>query len=216
MNGKDLIESMTHVDEKYIAEAEEAPRRRRHWQGALVSAACLALVLVGAWQLWPEQLDKGQAALTNDTAMAAQSAGTAAPLMETAAQDEAFPAAARFKMAPAPVQMTVRVVEQAEGRLSCVVIDPGTSDFQPEDRVEIALPESGPVGAMGAAAAPTAERAESASTAADSGEEEAASSDFSNILDAGADSPVYQVCFLPDQDDGIITPTQWTLLEDQE
>lgn len=204
MNGKDLIESMTHVDEKYIAEAEEAPRRRRHWQGALVSAACLALVLVGAWQLWPEQLDKGQAALTNDTAMAAQSAGTAAPLMETAAQDEAFPAAARFKMAPAPVQMTVRVVEQAEGRLSCVVIDPGTSDFQPEDRVEIALPET-------AEAIDVIEGEETTDQSA-----AASAANSANTPSTEAMSPVYEVCFLPDQDDGIITPTQWTLLEDQE
>lgn len=204
MNGKDLIESMTHVDEKYIAEAEEAPRRRRHWPGALVSAACLALVLVGAWQLWPEQLDKGQAALTNDTAMAAQSAGTAAPLMETAAQDEAFPAAARFQMAPAPVQMTVRVVEQAEGRLSCVVIDPGTSDFQPEDRVEIALPET----------AEAIDVIEGEETTDQSAAAPAAGS--SNAPSTEAMSPVYQVCFLPDQDAGIITPTQLTLLENQE
>lgn len=204
MNGKDLIESMTHVDEKYIAEAEEAPRRRRHWPGALVSAACLALVLVGAWQLWPEQLDKGQAALTNDTAMVAQSAGTAAPLMETAAQDEAFPAAARFKMAPAPVQMTVRVVEQAEGRLSCVVIDPGTSDFQPEDRVEIALPET----------AEAIDVIEGEETTDQSAAAPAAGS--SNAPSTEAMSPVYEVCFLPDQDDGIITPTQLTLLENQE
>ncbi len=213
MNGKDLIESMTHVDEKYIAEAEEAPKRR-HWPEILVSAACLALVLVGAWQFWPEQLIKEQA-MDNNAPMAS-SAQTGGTLEETAAYKDAFPAAARFQMAPSPVQMTVRVVEQAEGRLTCVVIDPGTSNFQPEDRVEIALPECGPVEAMGAAAAPTAERAESASTAADLGKEEAASADLSNILGAGADSPVYQVCFLPDQDDGIITPTQWTLLEDQE
>lgn len=204
MNGKDLIESMTHVDEKYIAEAEEAPRRRRHWQGALVSAACLALVLVGAWQFWPEQLDKGQAALTNDTAMAAQSAGTAAPLMETAAQDEAFPAAARFKMAPAPVQMTVRVVEQAEGRLSCVVIDPGTSDFQPEDRVEIALPET-------AEAIDVIEEEETTDQSA-----AAPAANSANAPSTEAMSPVYEVCFLPDQDAGIITPTQLTLLENQE
>lgn len=204
MNGKDLIESMTHVDEKYIAEAEEAPRRRRHWPGALVSAACLALVLVGAWQLWPEQLDKGQAALTNDTAMAAQSAGTAAPLMETAAQDEAFPAAARFKMAPAPVQMTVRVVEQAEGRLSCVVIDPGTSDFQPEDQVEIALPET----------AEAIDVIEGEETTDQSAAAPAANS--ANAPSTEAMSPVYEVCFLPDQDAGIITPTQLTLLENQE
>lgn len=204
MNGKDLIESMTHVDEKYIAEAEEAPRRRRYWQGALVSAACLALVLVGAWQFWPEQLDKGQAALTNDTAMAAQSAGTAAPLMETAAQDEAFPAAARFKMAPAPVQMTVRVVEQAEGRLSCVVIDPGTSDFQPEDRVEIALPET-------AEAIDVIEEEETTDQSA-----AAPAANSANAPSTEAMSPVYEVCFLPDQDDGIITPTQLTLLENQE
>ena len=29
MNGKELMESMGYVDEKYIAEAEEAPAKRR-------------------------------------------------------------------------------------------------------------------------------------------------------------------------------------------
>lgn len=202
MNGKDLIESMTHVDEKYIAEAEEAPRRRRHWQGALVSAACLALVLAGAWQFWPERLSKGQAALTNDAAISAQSAGSAEPLGETAAQEEAFPAAARFKMAP--VQMTVRVVEQSEGRLSCVVIDPGTSDFQPEDRVEIALPET-------AQAIDAIEEDETTDQS-----DAAPTANSSNVQGAEAMSPVYEVCFLPDQDSGIITPTQLTLVENQE
>ena len=124
MNGKDLIESMTHIDEKYIAEAEETPRRR-HWPEILVSAACLALVLVGAWQFWPEQLIKEQA-MDNNAPMVS-SAQTGGTLEETAAHKDPFPAAARFQMAPSPVQMTVRVVEQVEGKLICVVVDPMAS-----------------------------------------------------------------------------------------
>ena len=48
MNGRELVEAMSHVDEKYISEAEEAPHRRRHWQELAITAACLALVLVGS------------------------------------------------------------------------------------------------------------------------------------------------------------------------
>ena len=178
MNGRDLIESMGHVDEKYIAEAEEAPKRR-HWQTAAITAACLALVLAGVWQFQPaqksEQADEG--------APAVMTAGTARSLEETAAEN-GFSAAAPM-MAGAPVRMTVRVVEQTEEALICVVTDPGTSDYQTDDRVRITLPEAD---LQETAAQPAA-------------------------LDAESEPPQYEVSFLPDQGSDTITPTQWIPLE---
>lgn len=201
MNGKELMESMGLVDEKYIAEAEEAPGKQRRWKplAATVSAAaCLALVLLGAWQFRPQKL------MENDTTMVSAAvyqteaaAGTArmaeevvtdqdlgaAPMMEEAVANQAVGAAPM--MASGLAEMTVQVVERTEEGLLCVVTDPGTSDYQVNDLVKIALPEE----AEQEAAQPAA-------------------------LAADAEPPQYEVSFLPDQGSDTITPAQWNLLED--
>lgn len=201
MNGKELMESMGLVDEKYIAEAEEAPGKQRRWKplAATVSAAaCLALVLLGVWQLRPQKL------MENDTTMVSAAvyqteaaAGTArmaeevvtdqdlgaAPMMEEAGANQAVGAAPM--MVSGLAEMTVQVVERTEEGLLCVVTDPGTSDYQVNDLVKIALPEE----AEQEAAQPAA-------------------------LAADAEPPQYEVSFLPDQGSDTITPAQWNLLED--
>ena len=202
MNGKELMESMGLVDEKYIAEAEEAPGKQRRWKplAATVSAAaCLALVLLGVWQFRPQKL------MENDTTMvsAALYTGEAAsetaarsmeenaldqdlgeaPMMEEAGANQAVGAAPM--MASGLAEMTVQVVERTEEGLLCVVTDPGTSDYHVNDLVKIALPEE----AEQEAAQPAA-------------------------LAADAEPPQYEVSFLPDQGSDTITPAQWNLLED--
>lgn len=201
MNGKELMESMGLVDEKYIAEAEEAPGKQRRWKplAATVSAAaCLALVLLGVWQFRPQKL------MENDTTMVSAAvyqteaaAGTArmaeevvtdqdlgaAPMMEEAGANQAVGAAPM--MVSGLAEMTVQVVERTEEGLLCVVTDPGTSDYQVNDLVKIALPEE----AEQEAAQPAA-------------------------LAADAEPPQYEVSFLPDQGSDTITPAQWNLLED--
>lgn len=201
MNGKELMESMGLVDEKYIAEAEEAPGKQRRWKplaATASAAACLALVLLGVWQLRPQKL------MENDTTMVSAAvyqteaaAGTArmaeevvtdqdlgaAPMMEEAVANQAVGAAPM--MVSGLAEMTVQVVERTEDGLLCVVTDPGTSDFQVNDLVKIALPEE----AEQEAAQPAA-------------------------LAADAEPPQYEVSFLPDQGSDTITPAQWNLLED--
>lgn len=177
MNGRELVEAMSHVDEKYISEAEEAPHRRRHWQELAITAACLALVLVGVWQFRP-QLQKDAA-----PAVGAAQYKAEARSMEEAALDQANDAAPM--MVSALSEMTVRVTEQTGEALLCVVTDPGTSDYQVNDLVKIALPEE----AEQEAAQPAA-------------------------LAADAEPPQYEVSFLPDQGSDTITPAQWNLLED--
>ena len=44
MNGKEMLEAMSFVDEKYIEDAEIIPKRRPHWQPIAAAAACLVLV----------------------------------------------------------------------------------------------------------------------------------------------------------------------------
>lgn len=201
MNGKELMESMGLVDEKYIAEAEEAPGKHRRWKplaATASAAACLALVLLGVWQFRPQKL------MENDTTMVSAAvyqteaaAGTArmaeevvtdqdlgaAPMMEEAVANQAVGAAPM--MASGLAEMTVQVVERTEEGLLCVVTDPGTSDYQVNDLVKIALPEE----AGQEAAQPAA-------------------------LAADAEPPQYEVSFLPDQGSDTITPAQWNLLED--
>lgn len=142
MNGKDLLESMSHVDEKYIAEAEETPKRRLHWQPLAAAAACLVLVLAGVWEFlpWQEKLDA-----------APQAAAFQAKIEEAAVErsltqheeDQVLTAGTPMQFSGL-VEMTVRVAERGEDAYVCVVTDPGTSDYQVNDRVKIALPDAGP------------------------------------------------------------------------
>ena len=201
MNGKELMESMGLVDEKYIAEAEEAPGKHRRWKplaATASAAACLALVLLGVWQLRPQKLTENDTTMVSAAVYQTEAAaGTArmaeevvtdqdldvAPMMEEAVADQAVGAAPM--MASGLAEMTVQVVERTEKGLLCVVTDPGTSDYQVNDLVKIALPEE----AEQEAAQPAA-------------------------LAADAEPPQYEVSFLPDQGSDTITPAQWNLLED--
>ena len=201
MNGKELMESMGLVDEKYIAEAEEAPGKHRRWKplaATASAAACLALVLLGVWQFRPQKLTENDTTMVSAAVYQTEAAaGTArmaeevvtdqdlgaAPMMEEAVANQAVGAAPM--MASGLAEMTVQVVERTEEGLLCVVTDPGTSDYQVNDLVKIALPEE----AEQEAAQPAA-------------------------LAADAEPPQYEVSFLPDQGSDTITPAQWNLLED--
>lgn len=201
MNGKELMESMGLVDEKYIAEAEEAPGKHRRWRplaATASAAACLALVLLGVWQLRPQKLTENDTTMVSAAVYQTEAAaGTArmaeevvtdqdlgaAPMMEEAGANQAVGAAPM--MVSGLAEMTVQVVERTEEGLLCVVTDPGTSDYQVNDLVKIALPEE----AEQEAAQPAA-------------------------LAADAEPPQYEVSFLPDQGSDTITPAQWNLLED--
>lgn len=140
MNGKELLESMGYVDEKYIAEAEEAPGRRRHWQPLIAAAACLALVLAGVWEFLPrqEKLDAAPQA----AAFQAKSAEAAEERsLNDQEEDQVFSAGTPMQFSGL-VEMTIRVVERGEDALVCLVTDPGTSDYQVNDQVKIALPDA--------------------------------------------------------------------------
>lgn len=201
MNGKELMESMGLVDEKYIAEAEEAPGKHRRWKplaATASAAACLALVLLGVGQLRPQKLTENDTTMVSAAVYQTEAAaGTArmaeevvtdqdlgaAPMMEEAGANQAVGAAPM--MVSGLAEMTVQVVERTEEGLLCVVTDPGTSDYQVNDLVKIALPKE----AEQEAAQPAA-------------------------LAADAEPPQYEVSFLPDQGSDTITPAQWNLLED--
>ena len=186
MNGKELMESMGYVDEKYIAAAEAKPVRRIHWQ-PIAAAACLILVLAGTWQVLPRL--KTEEAASNDAAPMAMTSGTARNSREA---DQGNGAA--VMMATPLAEMTVQVLEWTQEGACCQVVDPGTSDFQPGDRVTVVLPEAEE------AAQPEMEKAAQPAAMA---------------LDEDASTVVYRVSFLPDGGTDTIAAAQWSLAEEE-
>lgn len=133
MNGSDLLQSMGFVDEAYILEAEEVPQRRQsHWKVIALSAACLALVLLGLWRLVPQQEQQPMV-----SAAVYQAGGVNETNAATAERNDAGP-----RMASAVAEMTVLVIERREDTLLCQVIDPGTGPYRLQEQVELAVPQS--------------------------------------------------------------------------
>lgn len=137
MNGKEMLESMSYVDEKYIADAEVRPKGRLHWQPVAAAAACLALVLVGVGLMapgreTPMELAAGPRQAVAQLEEAAVSGGTAdqgMPLMAAAAKSVALP------------DMTVTVVAREGSTLHCTVEASGDGAFQPGQEITVLLPQ---------------------------------------------------------------------------
>lgn len=62
MNGKDLFEGMSYVDERYIEEAESKAFPRTHWARTAALAACLCLILFSLYSLRDPIASEGSAA----------------------------------------------------------------------------------------------------------------------------------------------------------
>lgn len=130
MNGKEMLEAMSFVDEKYIEDAEIIPKRRPHWQPIAAAAACLVLVLIGAWKATPTKDAAPEMAAAQMDEAAVYSGDTEAlmPMMGAAAAKNAM-----------PPEMTVTVVEQDGSTLRCTVDDPGTGEFAPGAQITVLL-----------------------------------------------------------------------------
>lgn len=129
MNGKEMLEAMSFVDEKYIDDAEAAPKRRRiHWQGFAVAAACLAVVLVGVWNL-NSQKETAELTAAAENQIAAYSADQM-PMMRAAVEKSVF-----------IPEMTVQVLSQEGNTLRCRVEEPGTGSFEAGQEITVLLPE---------------------------------------------------------------------------
>ena len=136
MNGKEMLESMSYVDEKYIADAEVRPKGRLHWQ-PVAAAACLALVLVGVGLMAPGreapmELAAGPrqaAAQLEEAAVSGDTADQGMPLMAAAPKSVALP------------DMTVTVVAREGSTLHCTVEASGDGAFQPGQEITVLLPQ---------------------------------------------------------------------------
>lgn len=162
MNGKDLLESMGYVDEKYIQQAASPMHRRSrlHWRALAAAAACLAITILGIRALVPAQqknsamMQKSSAA--QDTAMSRSAVLETAVVENAIASTEADNGIAPLSEDLAPVlgavpedassgtvEMVVRVLRQEADALVCVVTDPGTGSFAQDCEIRIALPDAG-------------------------------------------------------------------------
>ena len=131
MNGKQMLEAMSFVDEKYIEDAEAAPKRNRiHWQGFAAAAACLAVVLVGVWSL-NSQKETAELAAAQDAEIAAFGADTELSAMMSGAVSKRI-------FVP---EMTVLVVEQVGNTLRCQVEEPGTGSLEAGQEITVLLPD---------------------------------------------------------------------------
>lgn len=137
MNGKEMLESMSYVDEKYIADAEVRPKGRLHWQPVAAAAACLALVLVGVGLMAPGRENpmelaagpRQAAAKLEEAAVSGDTADQGMPLMAATPKNVALP------------DMTVTVVAREGSTLRCTVEVSGDGAFQPGQEITVLLPQ---------------------------------------------------------------------------
>lgn len=138
MNGKEMLESMSYVDEKYIADAEVRPKGRLHWQPVAAAAACLALVLVGVGLMAPGRETPMELAAGPRQA-AAQLEEAAVVSGDTA--DQGMPLMAAAPKSVALPDMTVTVVAREGSTLHCTVETSGDGAFQPGQEITVLLPQ---------------------------------------------------------------------------
>lgn len=188
MNGNDLLEAMSFLDEQYIDEAEAEPKKRRLYRqpafATVAAAACLALVLAGVWKTLPQQQEAPAVGASLYRVQETEAAVSGARAMEEPAANQADAAAAAPMMASVFARMTVQVVEQTEDAFVCIVTDPGTSGYEIRQQVTIVLPET--------------------TAATDSAAAEAATESAETL---------YQVTFDPGEAAEVITAIEWTPME---
>ena len=132
MNGQELVEAMSYVDEAYIAAAERKPARVLRWQPIAAAAACLALVLIGAWRYLPQTQTK-EAAVEEDAAMFSGAARSSKEM--DAGNGTAVMMASPF------IEMTVQVLEWTQDGARCRVVDPMDSGYEAGQELTVILPE---------------------------------------------------------------------------
>lgn len=138
MNGKEMLESMSYVDEKYIADAEVPPKRRLHWQPVAAAAACLALVLAGVGLMVPGRENPMELAAAHEQAVAQLEE---AAVSEDAITGGGMPLVAAVPKSVAPPEMTVTVLAREGSTLRCTVETSGDGTFQPGQEITVLLPQ---------------------------------------------------------------------------
>ena len=111
MNGRDLLEAMSFLDEELVA-FSDAPPRAIPWKRALSLAACFCVLLAGAFFLFRlNPANQAKESATEAAMFSAQNAATDAALPESACDAGEAPAAGSTSDA---ISYTVRLEELTE------------------------------------------------------------------------------------------------------
>ena len=143
MNGQDLLEAMSFIDESYIHQMETVQKLRRkvlRWQPVAAMAACLALAMTGLWLYSPTKS-------MPDTAMPEMQVATVSETvaMNRMLQEPQVMAAMALDddlaTGAACLEMTVWLEPQADGSVLCTVVESGTASYEVGTSLRIILPE---------------------------------------------------------------------------
>lgn len=146
MNGDKLLEAMSFVDEKYIAEAEtKVIRRKNYWAPLAAAAACFCLILYGWNAVKPpvtEEMPK--AAMSNaapemNRSLMMDESNTIISIVPTLASDMELEVAC----AKLP-QFTVRVTAVQDSTFTAMILE-GTEEIERT----FTLPENTPLPEVG-------------------------------------------------------------------
>lgn len=152
MNGKDLLEAMSFIDESYIAQAEKKPARKNY--RPLITtlttiAACFALLVGSGYWYAHGKLARIQMASYKESAYSQELDAFVAPQRVTESvaaggtESRMLDAAdANIAMAVQVQTVTVQVTAQEDGFYRCTITDPGTGPWQsPGTEIRIPIQE---------------------------------------------------------------------------
>lgn len=144
MNGQDLLEAMSFIDESYIHQMETVQKPRRkvlRWQPVAAMAACLALAMTGLWLYSPTKsmpdtaMPEMQVATVSETVAMNRMLQEPQVMAAMIVEDDLATGAA------ACLEMTVWLEPQADGTLLCTVVESGTASYEVGTSLHIILPE---------------------------------------------------------------------------
>ena len=158
MNGKDLLEALSYIDEELLAEAD-LPARQNRWRQWGPLAACLCILILGTVsmrQLYRDGLTEGAADQSvPELAMAAGSAQYDSSLTAESAEEEEPQEAGTPELTDEARNTTslptaqVRIIEITENGIIALVLTPEqdleglTVMLIPEEGVDLSLVEVG-------------------------------------------------------------------------
>lgn len=140
MTGQELFHALSFVDERYIMEAETARLQKMPWMKVLSVAACLCILIVGAFALENIGHKGAMEAITEEAAAPAAPAATEAAPRQESAVEEAAPetagaAAGELQHVPYAKLRVVAVLE--EGRFEAIA--EATQEMEADTQVTVVV-----------------------------------------------------------------------------
>lgn len=86
MNGRELLEALSYIDEELLA-AAEAPVKKTHWRRWTTLAACLCILVIGAFSFRQAEKSADTAGATPEAILAMGAKRETSAAMESAAEE---------------------------------------------------------------------------------------------------------------------------------